>query len=219
MIDFETVTDLEKFPGSVNTAHYEAYLRRVLPEYVRNALEAAINVELQPIDAQLQRRMIDIIQEAQNQAFISFHDTREALSRPSELHTYMTLANDQSRANIETFFKAFPPANSTSFSELIDLRIPQRNGERNEFSDPGYGSRPSLSTHSQHDSSEMLGHGMIPSSSNRDQNGVTFDSDVPMDPSTFDGTHLPSFDRIDGFPSMDGNSRYPNVDIGNINFL
>ena len=47
--DFEPVPDYDMqrplSPDSVNLADYEAYLRRVLPGFVRNALEAAVNNE------------------------------------------------------------------------------------------------------------------------------------------------------------------------------
>lgn len=137
-------------PDSVNLAYYEAYLRRVLPGFVRNALEAAVNNELQPIETQLQRRMMDIIQEAQNQAFTSFRDTRRSESgarSPAGLQTNMaSLVDDQPHTSIETFFQPPPPANPVSFSNLSDLRISQRNTGPNEFSDSGYASRSSLST-------------------------------------------------------------------------
>ncbi|KAH8742297.1 hypothetical protein BGZ57DRAFT_741393, partial [Hyaloscypha finlandica] len=77
---FEPVLDHDagrpQSPDSVNISQYEAYLRRILPQYVRNALEEAVNSEIQPIEAQIQRRMMEIIQDAQNRAFMSFRNNR-----------------------------------------------------------------------------------------------------------------------------------------------
>jgi len=194
-------------PDSVNIAHYEAYLRRVLPGFVRNALEAAVNDELQPIETQLQRRLMDIIQEAQNQTFMSFRDKRRSdsgIRSPSRPRTDMTSpADGQLHTSIETFFQAPPPANPVSFSDLSDLLISQSNAGENECSDSGYGSRPSLSTTSQHASSEMMKRDTALSSSNCDQIQMT--SDIPMDSSTFDVTHLLNFDGIDDVPPTDYN--------------
>lgn len=67
-------------PDSINLADYEAYLRRVLPNLVRNALEVAVSNELEPIETQLQGRMMEIIQAAQNRAFSSFRDMRRSES-------------------------------------------------------------------------------------------------------------------------------------------
>jgi hypothetical protein len=194
-------------PDSVNIAHYEGYLRRVLPEFVRNALEAAVNDELQPIETQLRRRMMDIIQEAQNQTFMSFRDTRRSdssIRSPSGPRTDMTSPADcQPHTSIETFFQAPPPANPVSFTDLSGLRISQSNAGWNECSDSGYGSRPSLSTTSQYASSEMLKRDTALSSSNRDQ--MQMASDILMDSSTFDITDILNFDGIDEVPPTDCN--------------
>jgi hypothetical protein len=194
-------------PNSVNIAYYETYLRRVLPGFVRNALEAAVNDELQPIETQLQRRMMDIIQEAQNQAFMSFRDKRRSdsgIRSPSGPRTDMTSpADGQPHASIETFFQAPPPADPVSFSDLSDLRISQMNAGQNECSDSGYGSRPSLSTTSQHASPETLHRDMALSSNKRDQ--MQMASDIPIDSSPFDVTHLLNFDGIHGIAPTDCN--------------
>jgi hypothetical protein len=194
-------------PDSVNIAHYEGYLRRVLPGFVRNALEAAVNDELQPIETQLKRRMMDIIQEAQDQAFMSFRDTRgsdSSIKSPSGPRTDMTSPADcQPHTSIETFFQAPPPANPVSFTDLSGLRISQSNAGWNECFDSGYCSRPSLSTTSQNASSEMLKCDTALSSSNRDQ--MQMASDIPMDSSTFDVTDILNFNAIDEVPPTDCN--------------
>lgn len=112
-------------------------------------------------------------------------------------------AEGQPDNSIEAFFQAPPPADLASFSDLSELRISQRNAEQNEFSDSGYGSRPSLSTTSQHTSSEMLKRDMAFSLSNCDQMQMT--SDASIDSSTFDVTQLLSFDGIDDVPPTDCN--------------
>jgi hypothetical protein len=112
-------------------------------------------------------------------------------------------ADGQPQTGIETFFQAPPPANPVSFSDLSGLWISQNNAGQNECSDSGYGSRPSLSTTSQHASSEMLKRDTALSSSNCDQMQIT--SDIPMDSSIFDVTHLLNFDGIDDVSPTDCN--------------
>jgi hypothetical protein len=194
-------------PDSVSIAHYEAYLRRVLPGFVRNALEAAVNDELQPIETELQRRMMDIIQDAQNQAFMSFRDEHRSdsgIRSPSGPRADMTSPSDgQPHTSIETFFQAPPPSNLVSLSDLSGLLISQSNAGQNEYSDSGYGSRLSLSTTSQHASSEMLKRDTALSLRGCDQIQIT--SDIPMDSSTFNANYLLNFDGIEDVPPMDCN--------------
>jgi hypothetical protein len=194
-------------PDSVSIAHYEAYLRRVLPAFVRNALEAAVNDELQPIETELQRRMMDIIQDAQNQAFMSFRDEHRSdsgIRSPSGPRADMTSPSDgQPHTSIETFFQAPPPSNLVSLSDLSGLLISQSNAGQNEYSDSGYGSRLSLSTTSQHASSEMLKRDTALSLRGCDQIQIT--SDIPMDSSTFNANYLLNFDGIEDVPPTDCN--------------
>jgi hypothetical protein len=194
-------------PDSVSIAHYEAYLRRVLPGFVRNALEAAVNDELQPIETELQRRMMDIIQDAQNQAFMSFRDEHRSdsgIRSPSGPRADMTSPSDgQPHTSIETFFQAPPPSNLVSLSDLSGLLISQSNAGQNEYSDSGYGSRLSLSTTSQHASSEMLKRDTALSLRGCDQIQIT--SDIPMDSSTFNANYLLNFDGIEDVPPTDCN--------------
>lgn len=195
-VAFEPVLDHNiqrtQSPDSVSLAEYEAYLRRVLPSLVRNALEAAVNNELQPIEAQIQQRMIDIIQDAQNQAFTSFHDMHASESKlDSSSGTQANAASrvdDQPPTGIETFFQPPPPANPESFTSLPELRIPKQNTEHNQFSDSGYASRPSLSSASQLTSHKMSEREPPYSSRSGEETGVN--SKVHIDPSSFFETSL-----------------------------
>jgi hypothetical protein len=76
MPDFEPVQDREdnmsQYPDPVVLTDYEAYLRRVLPRFVRSDLEIAVDTEIQPIEEQLRARILQVIEEAQNRAFLSY---------------------------------------------------------------------------------------------------------------------------------------------------
>lgn len=139
---------------------------------------------------------MDIIHKAQDQAFMSFRDTRRTESRvrsPLGYPTNMiTPINDQAETEPETLFQPPPPANPRSFSDLSDLGMSQQSIKRHEFSDSGYGSRPSLSTTSQHDSSGLLEQGSGPSSGcdHRRMNGS------PMHSTSFDAIELPNSDKL-----------------------
>ncbi|CZR68082.1 uncharacterized protein PAC_17981 [Phialocephala subalpina] len=202
---FEQVPDHDiqrtQSPGLVNLAQYESYLRRVLPGLVRNALGEAVNNELRPIEAQLQRRMMDIIQEAQNRAFMSFRNTRlsETQARPlSAFEVNMDSPTDDQpgTTSIEAFFQPPPPANLRSFPStnlesflnLSDLRIPQRNMGQPDSSDSGYASRLSLSISSRHASSDVLERDAAFSPRNNDQGQMNSDSN--LDTAPFDITQL-----------------------------
>ncbi|KAH8669642.1 hypothetical protein BGZ60DRAFT_528116 [Tricladium varicosporioides] len=200
---FEPVSDYDmerpQSPDSVNLAQYEAYLRQTLPTFVQNALETAVDNELQPIEIQLQRRMIDIIREAQNKAFMSFRSNRKSESgarTPDEVQMNIAaLSNRHQHTSIETFFRPPPPVNTTSFSSSADLRILQRDTGINEFSDPSYSSCPSLSTTSEYTLSGVLDSDAMLFSSNFDRVRTT--SAAPATLSTLDVQQPSNIDRID----------------------
>jgi hypothetical protein len=151
--------------------------------------------------------MMDIIQDAQNQAFMSFRDEHRSdsgIRSPSGPRADMTSPSDgQPHTSIETFFQAPPPSNLVSLSDLSGLLISQSNAGQNEYSDSGYGSRLSLSTTSQHASSEMLKRDTALSLRGCDQIQIT--SDIPMDSSTFNANYLLNFDGIEDVPPTDCN--------------
>jgi hypothetical protein len=60
-------------PDPITLTDYEAYLRRVLPQFVRSDLEMVVNTEIQPIEEQLRSRIFQVIEEAQNRAFLLEH--------------------------------------------------------------------------------------------------------------------------------------------------
>jgi hypothetical protein len=188
-------------PDSVNLADYEAYLRRVLPSFVRNALEVAVSNEFQSIETQLQGRMMEIIQEAQNRAFLSFRDMRRSESEarlPAGLDTNMASTVDSNQqTSVETFFQPPPPTiYPVSFSNLSELRISQQNTGHDESSDSGYASHLSLSNSSQHASLDRIESNATFSSGIYDQTQTN--PDISMDSSTFNVTQLLNFGGTDG---------------------
>jgi hypothetical protein len=187
-------------PDSINLADYEAYLRRVLPNLVRNALEVAVSNELEPIETHLQGRMMEIIQAAQNRAFSSFRDMRRSESgarSPAGLDTNIasTVDNNQ-RTSIETFFQPPPAIQPVSFSNLSELRLSQQSAGHNDASDSGYASHPSLSNTSHHASLDRTESDAMFLSSIYGQTQTN--RDIPMDALAFDETQYLNFGGTDG---------------------
>jgi hypothetical protein len=52
--------------------NYEDYLRRELPKFFENALETAVNHEIQPIEERLRRQMVSLLEVAQKLAFSEY---------------------------------------------------------------------------------------------------------------------------------------------------
>jgi hypothetical protein len=88
-LNSELVGDKEASKSSpqdlTDLTNYEDYLRRNLPQFVRSALEARINNEIQPIEEGLRDQILDVIEEAQNQAFLAYRAQAEAKDNPPPL--------------------------------------------------------------------------------------------------------------------------------------
>jgi hypothetical protein len=164
--DFEPVPDHDvqgqrlQSPDSVNLSEYEAYLRRVLPHFVRNVIKEAVSGELEPIEAQLQSRMMKIVQEATSQAFLSFRNMRrsdsQARSTPGIDTAITTTSSTNQYTSTETFFQPPPPViYPVSFSGN-ELYLAQQKSRNNSPSDSGYASHPSLSNSSNYASSDKI---------------------------------------------------------------
>lgn len=183
----------------MNLADYEAYLRRVLPNLVQNALEVAIGNEFQPIETHLQRRMMEIIQDAQNQAFSSFRNMQRSepeVGSPArqDRNQVSAMENDQS-TTIETFFQPPPPTtHPISFTNLSELRA-QQSKKKHNTSDSGYASNPPLSSSSHHNSLDAF------FSDTDDQMSLHFN--VPMDSLLFDAAQYLNFEETELAPSND----------------
>jgi hypothetical protein len=76
-IDFETIhDDIIRSPESEELASYEEYSRRELPRFFRNALEAAIADEAQPLEERLRSRLVGMIQDCQDRVFSAYKSRR-----------------------------------------------------------------------------------------------------------------------------------------------
>ncbi|KIM98284.1 hypothetical protein OIDMADRAFT_146920 [Oidiodendron maius Zn] len=157
-------------PDSVSLSEYESYLRRVLPHFVRNDLEEALSSELEPIETQLQSRMMEIVQEATNKALHSFRNMRRSDSQvrsTSELDTDLTATSSaHQHTSTEIFFELPPPVNFSGNENYLA----QPKSRNNSSSDSGYASRPSLSNSSNSASSDRI------------EREVAFSSDVDEEP-------------------------------------
>lgn len=112
--------------------------------------------ELAPIETQLQSRMMEIVQEATNQAFLSFRNMRRSDSqvRPtSGLDAAMTVTSStHQNTSTETFFELPPQVNFFG----NELYLAQPDSTNTSPSDSGYASRPSLSNSSNYASSDRI---------------------------------------------------------------
>ncbi|KAN0110859.1 hypothetical protein V8E51_007246 [Hyaloscypha variabilis] len=70
---------------SQEVANYEEYLRRELPNFFKEALESAVNHEIQPIEERLRGQMLSLLEVAQKLAFSKYRSMigHEAADSPS----------------------------------------------------------------------------------------------------------------------------------------
>lgn len=78
MLDFEPIQDHEANCINAQTSQsqdidsFQGYLRRELPRFFSTVLENAVTRELYPIEERLRSELVDLMQEAQNNAFSSW---------------------------------------------------------------------------------------------------------------------------------------------------
>ncbi|CZR69527.1 uncharacterized protein PAC_19427 [Phialocephala subalpina] len=80
---FEPKAD-ETIP-SPYVASFQSYLRRELPHFFRAVLETAVTRELHPIEERLRSELVDLMEEAQNNAFSSWRAMYESGVDPESL--------------------------------------------------------------------------------------------------------------------------------------
>ena len=136
----------------MNISLYETYLGWVLPGFVRNALEATVDDELQPIKIHVQNQIIDIIRDAQNQAFVDFRNTRGS---PTGSQTGVAPCKSEESGNtLEKSSFLIPPKSRASVSDFSDPEDLYSSAEFDKLSDALHEACPSLSIASQTASSE-----------------------------------------------------------------
>ena len=112
--------------------------------------------ELEPIETQLQSRMMETLQEATNQAFLSFRNMRrsdsQVRSTPGLDKAMTATSSTHEHTRTETFFDLPPPVNFSRNEHYLA----QPNPRNNSPSDSGYASRPSLSSSSNYTSSDKI---------------------------------------------------------------
>ncbi|KAH8747438.1 hypothetical protein F5882DRAFT_265966, partial [Hyaloscypha sp. PMI_1271] len=74
---FEAIQDnIMRSPESEELTSYEEYSRRELPRLFRDALEAAIADEAQPIEERLRSQLVGMIQDCQDRVFSAYRSRR-----------------------------------------------------------------------------------------------------------------------------------------------
>ncbi|KAH8595472.1 hypothetical protein B0O99DRAFT_156810 [Bisporella sp. PMI_857] len=133
-------------PDSREIGRIEDYLRLQVPQYVRSALESAVDSEMQPIDERLRAQLMDMVEEAQNRAFSDYHavlNSRERISSMSgSRHSSAPgLATMNQSSNILDDFYV-PPQPRSHLDPGVDCPFGTVAGSStlNEWSDTGYSS-------------------------------------------------------------------------------
>jgi hypothetical protein len=138
-LDFEPVRDHEndmpQSPDSINLTEYEAYLRRLLPQFVRRDLEMMVNSEIQPIEEQLRSRILQVIEEAQNRVFASY---RVGLGPNTELPSVEELEANLGVEVEDSQQTALDTSLQPQTCSIRDSGLHSRNIEYNRSSDSGY---------------------------------------------------------------------------------
>ena len=119
--DFEPVRDLENDESPVaDSIRFEEHLRREVPRIFRILLDTEVGNELQSIEERLKSRLLELLQEAQNQAATTYHSSSQVApgtltarqfveSQHSGLEPSTTpVLSNTSKALLETFYQAAP---------------------------------------------------------------------------------------------------------------
>lgn len=173
MADFEPIQDDQdhrpRSPDSQEVINYEEYLRREVPRFVLNALESAVNSEVEPIEERLKAQIVSLIEEAQNRAFSTYHaahgSSESSYPLQSSRQTDSVSLQPQSGNSdyiLDTFYPPPLPQNqpesSITFPEL-DVLLRRNNVD----SDSGYGSNRSGLGSSSQAQIPSAGHASDPS--------------------------------------------------------
>jgi hypothetical protein len=218
--DFEPVRDREdEMPQHLDPmalTDYEVYLRRVLPRFVRSDLEMVVNSEIQPIEEQLRGRIMQVIEEAQNRAFLGYRamldmdpGTQSPPGRISAIEfedSQQTPLETLSQSQLRTMDAE--PSSNTDHSEIHPNNI-----DCNSSSDSGYisnTSRPTLPEDipSGSNSGEILGRSSTQHEAITNSEGVlgtglaqpisTEDNTTVALPQRFQNTDDPGFGEVSG---------------------
>jgi hypothetical protein len=116
--DFEPVRDVENDESPVpDSARLEEHLRREVPRIFRILLDTEVDNELQSIEERLKGRILELLQEAQNQAVTTYHSSSQAApgtltgpefveSQPGSLVPSTTpVLSNNSEVHLETFYQ------------------------------------------------------------------------------------------------------------------
>ncbi|KAF4614326.1 hypothetical protein G7Y89_g15411 [Cudoniella acicularis] len=93
---FQAVQDESvQSPDSTELSNYEDYSRQQLPRYFRDALQAIVAEEAQPIEERLKSRLVDLIQDCQERVFSTYRDRLRVNSSP------LNMENDCQRLHLQ----------------------------------------------------------------------------------------------------------------------
>jgi hypothetical protein len=159
-VDFEAIQDnIMRSPESEELTSYEEYSRRELPRLFRDALEAAIADEAQPIEERLRSQLVGMIQDCQDRVFSAYR-SRRSFDSPSSNHVVvrsplghprLSFPVEQAMPNsaevastgiVEALYEVVPLQASHPETDVTDAT--SKHSTENPPSDSGYISEPSL---------------------------------------------------------------------------
>jgi hypothetical protein len=145
LVDFEPIRDIEESITNVpiqDVASFQSYLLRELPRFFSTVLENAVTRELHPIEERLRSELVDLMQEAQNNAFSSWRAMHQS-GADSELLPPATTAQNP-RVVLQQVDEMFAPL--VLGPSGLETQLP--NQTLSDSSDSGYSSdltRPATS--------------------------------------------------------------------------
>lgn len=158
--DFEAIQDnIIRSPESEELTSYEEYSRRQLPRLFRDALEAAIAGEAQPIEERLRSQLVGMIRDCQDRVFSAYRSRRSfdspssnpVVARSPLGHSRLSSPVQQAMSNItevantgivEILYEGAPLQTSHTETDVKDAT--SKLSSENPPSDSGYISEPSL---------------------------------------------------------------------------
>jgi hypothetical protein len=149
VLDFEPIRDYEEnaniMPHHRDLANYEDFLRRETPRFFNAALEDAVTREIHPIEERLRRQILDLIREAQNQAFLSWRAIQDPNLADSSTAsaTISTQSNPLQERVVPTISTTSSHPEQRNFNLVLNMSdsgSDSRNSQGSISSDSGYNS-------------------------------------------------------------------------------
>ena len=203
-VDFEAIQDnIMRSPESEELTSYEEYSRRELPRLFRDALEAAIADEAQPIEERLRSQLVGMIQDCQDRVFSAYR-SRRSFDSPSSNHVVARspLGHPRLSSPVEQAMPNSAEVASTGIVEALYEGAPlqafhpetdvadatSKRSTENPPSDSGYISEPSLLSSDSFSVGSMAASQTLPAGNSQQQQ-----SPGTPRPAAENSTEMPSY--------------------------